>query len=126
MSGHLAGLRPSEASRRPQILRPALQPPARSERARRTMRWLVVRTAAALLSGPGGLASCLRTGLLFGPAASPSLLLDVGAASDTIPAHLRRAVTVRDRHCRFPGCEQPPAACQPHHLTPGPQAAGTA
>jgi hypothetical protein len=24
----------------------------------------------------------------------------------------------RDRHCRFPGCEQPPAACQPHHILP--------
>jgi hypothetical protein len=91
---------------------------ARSERARRAVRYLLVRNAAALLSGPGGLASCLRTGLLFGTAASPSLLLDVGAASDTIPAHLRRAVIVRDRHCRFPGCEQPPAACQPHHLIP--------
>ena len=25
---------------------------------------------------------------------------------------------VRDRHCRFPGCHQPPAACQPHHIIP--------
>ncbi len=32
--------------------------------------------------------------------------------------HLRRAVTARDRGCRFPGCDQPPAACQPHHLIP--------
>ncbi len=32
--------------------------------------------------------------------------------------HLRRAVTIRDRHCRFPGCDQPAAACQPHHLIP--------
>ncbi len=38
--------------------------------------------------------------------------------SDTIPVHLRRAVIARDRHCRFPGCEQPPAACHPHHLIP--------
>jgi hypothetical protein len=22
------------------------------------------------------------------------------------------------RHCRFPGCDQPVAACQPHHITP--------
>ena len=27
-------------------------------------------------------------------------------------------MTTRDRHCRFPGCEQPPAACQPHHILP--------
>jgi 5-methylcytosine-specific restriction endonuclease McrA len=47
-----------------------------------------------------------------------SLPLDIGAATETIPAHLRRAVTARDRHCRFPGCDQPPAASQIHHLTP--------
>jgi hypothetical protein len=45
-----------------------------------------------------------------------SLPLDVGAATDTIPANLRRAVIVRDRHCRFPGCHQPAVACQPHHI----------
>jgi Domain of unknown function (DUF222) len=83
-----------------------------------TARQIVIAAAADLLSGPGGLASWLRTGLAPGPAASPSLPLDVGTATDTIPAHLRRAVTVRDRHCRFPGCAQPPAACQPHHLIP--------
>jgi predicted restriction endonuclease len=37
-------------------------------------------------------------------------------------------VIARDRHCRFPGCEQPPAACQPHHIIPrsegGPTALG--
>jgi hypothetical protein len=27
-------------------------------------------------------------------------------------------VITRDRHCRFPGCEQPPAACHPHHILP--------
>ena len=78
----------------------------------------MIAAAADLLSGPGGLASWLRTALAPGPAAAPSLPLDTGAATDTIPAHLRRAVTARDRHCRFPGCQQPPAACQPHHIVP--------
>jgi len=78
----------------------------------------MIAAAADLLSGPGGLASWLRTGLAPGPAAAPSLVLDTGAATETIPAHLRRAVIVRDRHCRFPGCAQPPAACQPHHVVP--------
>jgi hypothetical protein len=53
-----------------------------------------------------------------GPAASVSLPLDTGAATETIPAYLRRLVTARDRHCRFPGCAQPPAACHPHHIIP--------
>jgi hypothetical protein len=53
-----------------------------------------------LLSGPGGLAAWLRARLAPGPAASVSLPLDIGTATDTIPAHLRRAVAVRDRGCR--------------------------
>jgi HNH endonuclease len=49
----------------------------------------------------------------------------VGTATGTIPVHLRRAVTARDRHCRFPGCHQPPAACQPHHIVPRSQGGPT-
>jgi len=82
------------------------------------LRDLVVRHAVALLSGPPGLASRLRTGILAGPAAAISLPLDVGTATETIPAYLRRAVILRDQHCGFPGCTQPPAACQVHHLIP--------
>ncbi len=70
------------------------------------------------MSGPAGLPAYLRTGLLSGPAASVSLPLDTGAATETIPAHLRRLVIARDRRCRFPGCSQPPTACQPHHILP--------
>ncbi len=79
---------------------------------------LAISRAVALLSGPGGLASWLRTRQLHGLAATVSLPLDTGAATDTIPVHLRRAITRRDQHCRFPGCEQPPAACHVHHLIP--------
>ncbi len=85
---------------------------------RSVLRDLVLADAVALLSGPGGLASWLRTGSLTGPAASVSLPLDVGAATETIPPHLRRAVILRDRHCAAPGCDQPPAACQAHHIVP--------
>jgi 5-methylcytosine-specific restriction endonuclease McrA len=47
-----------------------------------------------------------------------SLPLDTGTPTPTVPAHLRRAVIIRDRHCAFPGCSAPPAACQAHHVLP--------
>jgi hypothetical protein len=58
--------------------------------------------AVDLLSGPGGLASFLRRGLLEAKLGGPSLPLDVGW-SENIPAAIRNAVVLRDRHCRFPG-----------------------
>jgi hypothetical protein len=98
---------------------------ARQARAERAARRLIVKAAADLLSGPGGLASYLRTRLAPGTVASVSLPLDVGALTETIPVHLRRAVAVRDRGCRFPGCDQPVAACQPHHIVPRAQGGPT-
>jgi diadenosine tetraphosphatase ApaH/serine/threonine PP2A family protein phosphatase len=85
---------------------------------RERVRDLITANAAALLSGPGGLASWLRTRTLDGAAASVSLPLDTGTPTETIPTQLRRAVILRDRSCRAPGCTQPPAACQIHHLQP--------
>jgi hypothetical protein len=90
----------------------------RQARAVRAARQIMIKAAADLLSGPGGLAAYLRTRLTPGIVASVSLPLDVGAVTETIPVHLRRAVTARDRHCRWPGCPQPAAACQPHHIIP--------
>ncbi len=97
----------------------------RAGRAGRAARQMIVRAAADLMSGPGGLASWLRTRLPENLAATVSLPLDIGASTDTIPVHLRRAVTARDQHCRFPGCDQHPAACQPHHLIPRAQGGPT-
>ena len=86
------------------------------ELSRGCARELILAHAVALLSGPGGLASWLRTGTLPQPAASVSLPLDVGAVTDLIPPHLRRAIITRDRHCAAPGCDQPSAACHVHHI----------
>jgi hypothetical protein len=98
---------------------------ARQARAERAARRLILKAAADLLSGPGGLASYLRTRLAPGTVASVSLPLDVGALTETVPVHLRRAVAVRDRGCRFPGCDQPVAACHPHHIIPRAQGGPT-
>ena len=75
----------------------------------------VIGKAVDLLSGRDGLASFLRRRQLGARLAGPSLPLDIGY-STTIPAGIRNAVTLRDRHCRWPGgCDQPAAACQVHH-----------
>ncbi|HJS27269.1 MAG TPA: DUF222 domain-containing protein [Actinomycetota bacterium] len=42
--------------------------------------------------------------------------LEVGRRTKTVPTALRRAVAVRDRCCRFPGCERPPGWCDAHHV----------
>ena len=76
----------------------------------------IIGAAAGLLSGPGGLASFLRRRQLGARLGGPSLPLDVGVSRD-IPAAIRRAVILRDQHCRFPGgCDQPAGACEVHHL----------
>jgi hypothetical protein len=47
--------------------------------------------------------------------AGPSLPLDIGYA-ETIPAGIRNAVLLRDRHCQWAGgCSQPAGACEVHH-----------
>jgi hypothetical protein len=78
------------------------------------IRQAIIGKAADLLSGPGGLASFLRTRQLGARLAGPSLPLDIGYAS-TIPAGIRNAVILRDKRCRWAGgCHQPAAACEVH------------
>jgi Domain of unknown function (DUF222)/HNH endonuclease len=43
--------------------------------------------------------------------------LDVGRRTPVVPPSMRRAVIVRDRHCRFPGCDRPHSWCDAHHVT---------
>ena len=67
----------------------------------------VIGKAVDLLSGPGGLASFLRRRQLGARLGGPSLPLDIGY-SETIPAGIRNAVMLRDRHCQWAGgCNQP-------------------
>jgi hypothetical protein len=42
--------------------------------------------------------------------------LDVGRRTSVVPPAVRRAVIVRDRGCRFPGCDRPQAWCDAHHV----------
>jgi hypothetical protein len=52
------------------------------------------------------------TRVVFGP---DGAVLDVGRAQRTVTGQMRRAVIARDRHCVFPGCDQPPSRCEVHH-----------
>jgi hypothetical protein len=65
------------------------------------------RLAIDFVSGPPGIAALLRTGLLEGPFSTASLPLDIGY-SENIPAHIRRAVALRDRAAPGPAAAGPP------------------
>jgi hypothetical protein len=56
------------------------------------------------------------TPVVIDPATSQPLHL--GRTHRLVPHWLRKALWVRDRQCRFPGCHAPPAWCDGHHLTP--------
>jgi hypothetical protein len=75
------------------------------------------KLAIRFVSGPGAIASVLRTGLLPGPFNTKSVPVDVGY-SDRIPEAIRRAVTARaGGRCEWPGgCDRPASACDVHHV----------
>jgi hypothetical protein len=96
----------------------ASRPRPLSAATRRRLRRALLGLAADALSGPEGLAARLRAGLDYRPLASPSLPLDIGAATETIPGHLRRAVLARNPDCGFAGCTTPAQLCDIHHVIP--------
>ena len=50
--------------------------------------------------------------ILDGPGGSA----DAGCSRRTVPLRLRRLLVARDRHCRWPGCSEPPSRCDAHHI----------
>ncbi len=90
--------------------------PASASPAREALQKAIIGKAVDLLSGPGGLASFLRTRQLGARLGGPSLPLDIGY-SENVPAAIRNAVILRDQHCQWAGgCRQPARACQVHHV----------
>ncbi|SRR6266581_2469848 len=45
-----------------------------------------------------------------------SAVIDVGRSKRVTSGPMRRALKVRDGHCRWPGCERPASWCDGHHL----------
>ena len=46
----------------------------------------------------------------------PSKPLDIAVPAYVVPAHIRRALVLRDRGCTFPGCDRPASVCDSHHI----------
>jgi hypothetical protein len=91
-------------------------PEQMSPQAWQALRYALARLAVDLVSGPTGVASTLRRGLLEHPWDAPSMPLDIGY-SKSIPASIRRAVLWRDRYkCAWPRCGRPAAWCDVHHI----------
>jgi len=87
-----------------------------SPQAWRALRYALARLAVDLVSGPAGVASILRRGLLEHPWSTPSLPLDIGY-HESVPASIRQAVLWRDRYkCAWPRCGRPAAWCDVHHI----------
>jgi len=92
----------------------AADAPAGSALSHEALVQAIIGKAVELLSGPGGVASYLRRHLGI-RAGGPSLPLDIGY-SETVPASIRNAVRLRDKHCQWAGgCSQPASACDVHH-----------
>jgi len=84
------------------------------------------------LTGRLGAAVLDATGITIGPAqarrllcdcnvipavlGTPSEPLDIGRATRIWPAGLRRAITLRDNGCVFPGCDRPARWSEIHHI----------
>jgi hypothetical protein len=62
------------------------------------------------------LCDCVIHRVLVRRSAGGTAILDVAAATRTIPAALWSALVIRDRRCRFPGCDRPPTWCEGHHV----------
>ena len=89
---------------------------ALSPEAWQAVRYAIARLAIDLVSGPDGLASILRRGVLGQPYNSKPVILDIGYSA-SIPPAIRRAVQLRAQgHCEWPGCQRRAAHCDVHHL----------
>jgi hypothetical protein len=89
---------------------------ALSPEAWQALRYAIARLAIDLVSGPDGIASVLRRGLLEQPYNSKPVILDIGY-STSVPSAIRRAVQLRAQcHCEWPGCQRRAAHCDVHHL----------
>ncbi|HEX7095748.1 MAG TPA: DUF222 domain-containing protein, partial [Acidimicrobiales bacterium] len=70
---------------------------------------------------PSGLEMLLCDAAIQRLVRSGSVVLDYGVTTHTISVQLWQAAAVRDRGCRFPGCDRPLSWCDCHHATRYPE-----
>ncbi|RJQ81772.1 HNH endonuclease [Pseudonocardiaceae bacterium YIM PH 21723] len=79
-------------------------------------------TGQAVIDGVGAIdpetlrriaCDCNVSRILLGPKGE---VLDVGRSTRVAPVALRRALTLRDQHCSWDGCEAPARYCDVHHV----------
>lgn len=58
----------------------------------------------------------VRTLVTVAEASPTTKPLSVGRATRTIPPHIRTALALRDKGCRFPACDRPPEWTDGHHI----------
>jgi hypothetical protein len=104
-----SGELPTEGGQRPQVVVTVSLPVLQGR----------IGTAALALGGPINAEVARRLAcdaevipIVLGSRGEP---LDVGRASRTVPAAIRRAVNLRDGGCAFPGCVVPTRWCDIHH-----------
>lgn len=61
--------------------------------------------------------------IVYGP--DGRTITDVGRRGRFYRGGLRRTIEVRDRHCTYPGCTEPPDRCQVDHVVPWAQGGAT-
>jgi hypothetical protein len=110
-----SGELPTEGGQRPQVMVTVSLPVLQGR----------IGTASLALGGPINAETARRIAcdaelipVVLGPRGEP---LNVGCASRTVPAAIRRAVILRDGGCAFPGCAFPGCAvparwCDIHHI----------
>ncbi len=59
------------------------------------------------------LCDCAISRVVTGP---NSETINVGRSQRAFSTGTRRAIIIRDQHCRWPGCEKPPGWCEAHHV----------
>lgn len=68
-----------------------------------------------VIDGPS-LASLVCDSVMHRVMVSGSSILDYGTSTSTISPNLFNALVIRDRHCRFPGCDRRASWCDGHHV----------